>query len=354
VKPAPEAQTDQSTRPVDQSASNNIYSASTGSGVTTADQHADQSREQEQFVCPECGKSFSKESSLKAHMLAKHRIAVQWRKGREAPSPATRESGKGRGEEEEELGIPDPYEHLRQMLITFGLRPKDADAVVKFMEPYSVDDIYKLLEATSTYMPKSRLRLFIESWCNVRQIPVPPEIAEDLGLDLATPAHYNYSYRFGRMRRSIYENEPEPPKESTAAIINSLGNFIRSISPPTPKADNNNYVNAVLQQNQQLQAEIAKLREELRKQELEMLKKEIERLREEMKYQRGVTNQFDLTLKLLDNLHDTVKDAVDFVKKLARVPRPMEEAPTYREEEEATPTEEEVKSLLGEEYVEEE
>ena len=90
------------------------------------------------------------------------------------------------------------------------------------------------------------------------------------------------------------------------------------------------------------------------KRSVEMLKKEIERLREEMKYQRGAASQYDITIKALENLHDTVREGIDFLKKLARV-RPIESAPEYREEEEATPTEEELRELgIPPEYIEEE
>lgn len=87
---------------------------------------------------------------------------------------------------------------------------------------------------------------------------------------------------------------------------------------------------------------------------MERLKAEINALREEVKRNRGATTQYDITIKLLENIHATTKEVFDFLKKLARVPKPLEEAPRYEFEEEATPAEQEIEELIGGEYVEEE
>ena len=65
-------------------------------------------------------------------------------------------------------------------------------------------------------------------------------------------------------------------------------------------------------------------------------------------------SQYDISLKLLENVRDFRRDVMDWLKGMSRV-RPVESAPEYREEEEATPTEEELRELgIPEEYIEEE
>ena len=80
--------------------------------------------------------------------------------------------------------------------------------------------------------------------------------------------------------------------------------------------------------------------------------KELEKKLEDYRYH--AHNQYDISLKLLENVRDFRRDVMDWLKGLSRAPRPMEEAPSYIGEEEASPNYEELKSLLGEEYVEEE
>jgi len=335
----------------------------------------------DKFVCDICAqqgirKVFDSEMGLRMHKLRAHRISPR-KSGEETPPtpPKQRREAKGVKEELEKVEtkieqefeslereiekIPDPYQSLYFDLRSCGLDKKKAYLVVNYMKNYSPDDIHQLFKAlTNVGMARGTMQLFLESWIRKRRIRVDPALLEELGL---TPEpdyyNYNYSYSYGHRhyRRPRYEGEPEPVGNpvvaeairSTTKITEKL--LEKQLAPPP--SNNDQTISLLQQQIQQLQLQNEKLREELRRQELRSLKQEIERLREEMKYQRGVVSQFDLTARLLDNLHETVREGIDFLKKLARVPRPMEEAPQYEEAKEASEIPE---GLIPEEFIEEE
>lgn len=190
------------------------------------------------LACPICQKVFDKGdlmssfNSVKMHAIKSHGRQLQpseFGLGEEerAPSPPRRPAVRA---EEGRPSIPDPYEHLRQMLITFGLGDKNAGAVCKFMESYSVDDLYKLIEGAAEYLPRSRLKLFVESWANVRGIPIAPEIQEELGISNMPTSYGRYGsqqqdYRYGRRDRDW---KPEP-KDEVSQIIDKEYDEARKI-----------------------------------------------------------------------------------------------------------------------------
>ena len=189
--------------------------------------------------CPVCGKVFdrgdlmSSFNSVKMHCIKSHGRKLQpYELGlgeeEKAPSPPKRPAA--RAEEEGRPSIPDPYEHLRQMLITFGLGDKNAGAVCKFMESYSVDDLYKLIEGAAEYLPRSRLKLFIESWANVRGIPIAPGLQEELGISNMPTSYGRYGYQqYDRSRRRDRDFQSEP-KDEVSKLIDQQYDDARKIA----------------------------------------------------------------------------------------------------------------------------
>jgi len=361
VKPAPEAQTDQTTRPVDQSASNNIYSASTGSKVTTADQRADQSREQEQFVCPECGKSFARESSLKAHMLAKHKIPVQWRKGK--PPTPTKERGKG-GEVEEEVQVPSVEDTLKNLLVTFGVTKRDADACIEYLKPYGYDNLIKLHEALSDLgLSLSRRRLIIESWANLRNLRIPPQLLTTLrikgyGADyMEYEDYYNYGYR--PSRRPRYEDEVNVANPVLAEAIRSntkiTEKLLEAQLTPRPPNSNDQLIQQLFQRLERLEERNKELEKKLEEKEKELLKMEIESLKaeiRELKEDRRTMTEIEFKDRRWQDFSQKVDRILSWIEAMGR---PRTYPPEYEGESEATPTEEELRELgISEEWIEEE
>lgn len=265
------------------------------------------------YVCSVCGKSFTSLLSLKGHVAGSgHRggYSQYIKEGREEKKITIKPKYEGK-----EISIPDPYAHLKQMLITFGVSEKNSEAIVKYMEPYSVDDIFKLVEACSTYMPRSRLRLFIESWANVRNIPIPQEIEEELGINRGEQYYYRY-------RRPRYEGEEDLKSTSgVAQLLSGIGNLIKSLQPQTPQPSNtdNSMVSALQEQINTLQSKLddtTKKLEESEKRRMEekikSLESEIQKIREE---RQGRTTQLDLSLQMLKNLDKKITKALEIMEK---------------------------------------
>jgi len=253
---------------------------------------------------------------------------------------------------------------LRNLLVTFGVTKRDADACIEYLKPYGYDNLIKLHEALSDLgLSLSRRRLIIESWSNLRNIRIPPQLLSTLrikgyGADyMEYEDYYNYGYR--PPRRPRYEDEINVANPVLAEAIRSNTKITEKLLEAQlapPPSNSNEIITMLQQQNQQLQNEIARLREELRQKELEALRKELEALKEELKNQRVVgSTQYDIQRQLLENIKDFRKDVMDWLKGMSRVPKPMEEAPEYRGAERATPTEEELRELgIPEEFIEEE
>lgn len=190
------------------------------------------------LACPVCSKVFDKGdlvssfNSVKMHCIKSHGRQLKpsdfGLETEELAHPSPRKPA-ARAEEEGRPSIPDPYEHLKTMLTTFGLSSKNAAAISKYMESYSVDDLYKLIEGAAEYLPRSRLKLFIESWANVRGIPIAPELQEELGIS-HMPTSYGrygpqqYDYRYGRRERDWQE-----PKDEVSQIIEKEYDELRRI-----------------------------------------------------------------------------------------------------------------------------
>jgi len=213
------------------------------------------------YTCDICGKSFQLGGSLKAHKLRSHKISPKGER-RETPS-------KEEGEKEEKPSIPDPYGHLERMLITFGVSDRNAKAVLEYMSSYSVDDLGKLIECTAEYLPRSRLKLFIESWANVRGISIPFEIAEQLEINSPLPPR-----SYTRYSRRPSWGEEEPADNPFVAAVKALSEYERSKNLGTPSDDGK-----VSAEIDALRTMVLELKEQLRKSEIDELKKEIQGLK---------------------------------------------------------------------------
>ncbi len=288
------------------------------------------------LVCDVCGKSFDSEVSLRGHKLRAHRLSSS------KTSSFIEEGGKP--------SIPDPYAHLKQMLTTFGLSDRDAGAVVKFMEPYSPDDIHKLIEAASTYMPKGRLRLFIESWSNVRGIPIPPDVEEELGISIPYDyaQHRRYDYY---AKRPKYEGEGESSSSALVEMIKGLTGITRALmekqlSPPPSNPEPNSPLRKLESLEDELKETKAKLEEErMKREEMERkrVEEEIETLKREIMELKN--KPIDATLKKLDILDRRLADLSECFKLIVKSSITSEKPPKREESPSSELTEEELKSL---------
>ena len=269
------------------------------------------------YVCPQCGKTFKSERSLKGHMLKAH--GMPWSGTRKVHKT---EEVSPKPEVVEGPTIPDPYEHLFRMLTIFGVSEKNAEAIVEFMTHYDVDRLDKLIKACQEYMPRSRLKLFVEAWCNVRGIPIPPEIQEDLGIDIQPRGvvHYPRSYR-----RPVYEDEVQH-QDAVATVLGKIMDqntmLLSRLTPPNPPAQHSeltevlNKLTDVLDRmsNSHNSNELANLKERLlklehnqalalkklevdvQKEALSIQKEGINLIREEL---RNISRKTDLALKTI-------------------------------------------------------
>jgi len=277
------------------------------------------------FVCDICGRSFDNEKSLKMHKLRAHRVSPH-RPKRGEGGRATRLP-----RYEAEPSIPDPYQHLKRMLMVYGLSEKNADAIVEFVKPYGVDHLPKLVEAASTYMPRDRLRLFVESWCNVRRIPLPPELAEELGIELARPIRFHYGYY--DHRRPRYEGESD--YSSLASVITAIGNLLKGVGTnqhQTPPSTSNEVISGLQNQISTLQEELKTLRSQLEEERRRALEKELKELREKVKeLEKG--KMADKEVKKLDILDKRLADLTSLLSKIVESSIvPVQVQPPKREE----------------------
>jgi hypothetical protein len=215
----------------------------------------------------------------------------------------------------EESSIPDPYQHLKNMLIVFGVNERNANAIVEYMKPYSVDDLYKLVEACQTYMPRSTLKLFVESWANIRHTPIPPEIAERLDINIPPSSSYT-----GYSRRPKYEGDSNDmltlfiaqQKSQTDILLEQVrqqGELVRSLLLNRSTNDDSSKNNALESRLQALETELAETRKQLDaerqrrlEQELEALKKEIAELKSRPQTTTAELKKLDIVDKRLEDL----------------------------------------------------
>ena len=293
-----------------------------------------------EFVCEICGKRFDNERSLKGHMLRAHRLA----KGK-SPSPR-----RSTTIDKEEREVPDVWQRLQELLEMFGLRQKSINKIITHMRQgdYSPDDFYVLNEDLCVEgVNKEDRRRIIELWCRIRGL-------NDLEIE-------NVLRRLGlshnhKRRSIIYEDYYEPTnsrnlqrggRSEIAEMLSGIAQLLRELRPEYnhPQPPNNgdsSYVQALIEQNRQLQQQIQQLQQQLQQKEIEFLRSEIKRLEEQLQESRGNKSEIDITLKKLDILDKRLGEIVEFVKDLAKPPkRPArEEAPEASQiEEDLVPSE---------------
>jgi flagellar biosynthesis chaperone FliJ len=296
------------------------------------------------FTCDICGKEFNSENSLKFHKIRVHKVGSEKpERGESKPKPKY---------EQEESVIPDPYHHLKNMLIVFGVNERNANAIVEYMKPYSVDDLYKLVEACQTYMPRSTLKLFVESWANIRHTPIPPEIAERLDINMPPSSSYT-----GYSRRPRYEGEDDDLvqlskrrlyEEEAKRIAAERRLLEESNQSKGNKDDVNPQVAALQSTIDELKRRIEKqeetekeLRRKLEEAEKKRLEDTINSLRDEIRELRNeqnrLRNQYDVAIHMMDSVKDIIITGMK--------PIEVRERPQPKESARATPTEEELRML---------
>ncbi len=300
---------------------------------------------QPEFVCEICGKRFDNERSLRGHMLRAHRVA----KGK-SPSPR-RSAGEGRGvDSEEEREVPDVWKRLEDLLQLFGLKRKSIDKIITHMRQgdYSPDDFEILnedlrIEGVNT---EDRRRI-IELWCKTRGL-------DDFEIEnVLRRLKLGHNYH---KRHIVYEDYYEPTnsrnlarggRSEIAEMLLGIAQILRELRPEynyyqSRNGGDDSYVQALIEQNRQLQQQIQQLQQQLQQKEIEFLRSEIKRLEEQLQESRGNKSEIDITLKKLDILDKRLGEIVEFVKDLAKPPkRPArEEAPEASQiEEDLVPSE---------------
>ena len=262
------------------------------------------------FRCPECGKTFKSEKSLRGHMLVKHKIP--WKKSETKPgAPGVTPAGKPKVTPKvlPEAGVPDAYTLLYNQLVLYGLRPQDANAVVDFMKNYNVDDLYALNKALNDIgMPRNRKKLFLESWINARGLRITPELAKELDLfdehqvSSRTPYDWRRTFHFG-------ESRPEPPKED---IRDKL--LLEAFRKLTSNQGNNNIGQLIMTFQQQIDA----LRKELDQERQKRIEERIKHLEEQLKEKEKHVGNVEL--KKLDILDRKFTELLNLIKAMGSVP----------------------------------
>jgi len=325
---------------------------------------ADQPKEQKQaYTCDICGKSFNTERGLHMHRLSAHRIPPPWAKksGEKSPRKGT---GKGREVEQEvtefekaeakiekeaeKLGeelkqVPDPYKNLYKELRRFKLGQKDAHAVVSYMEGYSLDNVPRLRDALiSVGMSQQMIKMFLDKWIRIRGLRLPPEILEDLGLDLESNAfdHSRYSYQWYARRR--YYEEPQPVRDPvTLELARTQGKLIemafeKQLQQPPPSNSNDQLIQQLFQKIEKLEEKNKELEKKVEEKEREILRREIESLKQEireLKNQNRVMSEIEFKDRRWQDFSQKIDRVLDWIEAMGtRYRRP----PEYEEEVEAS------------------
>lgn len=273
-----------------------------------------------EFVCPDCGRRFDSESSLKGHRLRAHGVPMEAK----ARPPEVRE-------EAAKPQVPDALTQLRNFLTIFGLSEKDANAVCKYMEAYDVNDLVTLNRALIDIgHPLNRRRLLIESWANARGLVIPHSLRRELGLEYRT-------YRTETPTPSVFG----PETEAMVNDLRRLGFRIEHPLQPRPEATSDlvSLVKVILEKafpsnpsSEIIHEKIAKLErenEEFRKRmELEdainPIKEDLKSLKDQVSSVRQTT---DFQTELVRQFFETVRDGLNIyrnvVERVIHLPSPL-------------------------------
>jgi len=251
-------------------------------------------RDKHDIICDICGKQFDNEKSLRGHMIRAHRG------GRKPQGDVYSSTSTGE--------VPDALGLLRNQLITYGVTPRDADAVVDYMKSYNVDDLEALSRAlTDIGMPLNKKRLFFTSWIRLRGLSPTPEQARRLGIYENTIAQTYPSLMPFRSETAVGFGE----------ILEGVAKLLQILRTEQPSNNGGDklLLQNLLEENRTLTAKIEELKNELMKREIESLKLEIQRLKE--------SGEADATIKFLDKRFDALEkktsELVNVLKPIVRV-----------------------------------
>jgi len=283
---------------------------------------------EDKYCCPECGKCFTSIQALRGHCnVTGHRFPEELKRRKTVTKKHT--------EEHEEASVPDPYQHLAQMLKAFGLSEKNITAVITFMKPYSVDNLFKLTEVLREYMPKSKLKLFIESWANVRGIPIPYRIKRELGIGTMNMPTYTQPgfVEDPEVREALMLLERKGLKTDVLFKRQENGREISGIyellkvlveklvpSPPT-STPNDGVVQSLMQENARLRERLEKLEEELEKRKLiEPIQKELNEVKQRLEKVSQTTNA---QVEFIRGIFDIAKEGINIYKSVIERVKPV-------------------------------
>ncbi len=280
----------------------------------------------EKYCCPECGKCFTSIQALRGHCnVTGHKFPEELKKRKTV-------SKKPPTSTEQEESMPDPYEHLAQMLKAFGLADKNITAVITFMKPYSVDNLFKLTEVLREYMPKTKLKLFIEAWANVRGITIPFKIKKELGI-----VNVSYSQTTvmddPELREALYILERKGIKtdvlfqrqengKEIAGIYEILKVLIEKLVPSQPTSSpSDGIVTSLMQENARLRERLEKLEEELEKRKLiEPIQKELNEVKQRLEKISQTTNA---QVEFIRGVFDIAKEGINIYKSVLERVKPV-------------------------------
>jgi hypothetical protein len=227
----------------------------------------------EEYICDVCGKSFDNPNSLKMHKLRSHRM-----KSIETPTQTL------------EGPIPDAMQSLEQLLRLF-VSPRDAQAIITFLQPYGPDNIPKLWEALGNLnVPLNRRRMIIEAWCVSRNLPLPEPLKREIGI---TPMPtFTPSFGFG----------PETIQED---LFDKLIKW-EMLKAQQQSNNNDSVLKSLLEDYRQ---QISELKEQLNQREKQLYEKDLQHLNsaiEDLKRQvenaRLATSDFAVLIKEVKDL----------------------------------------------------
>jgi prefoldin subunit 5 len=187
--------------------------------------------------------------------------------------------------------IPDALQSLEQLLRLF-VSPRDAQAIITFLQPYGPDNIPKLWEALGNLnVPLNRRRMIIEAWCVSRNLPLPEPLKREIGI---TPMPtFTPSFGFA----------PETKQEDL------FDKLLKWEMLKAQQQSNSNDLKSLENELQAYKEELSRLREELHKRELEVYEKDIQHLNsaiEDLKRQienaRLATSDFAVLIKEVKDL----------------------------------------------------
>jgi hypothetical protein len=259
-------------------------------------------------VCDVCGREFDSLQGLRMHKVRVHH------------------SGQGVGTLPYPMEIPDALTQLKDFLRVFGLNERDSQAVIKYMEAYSIDDLVRLNMALRDIgLALNRRKLLIESWANLRNIPIVEPLRKELNIQ-PMPS-FGPSSPYG-----LYGEQPQPKQED---MIDKLLKWeelkLRSqigpsqTNPLEAQAQYQAQVESLRQEIQSLKEthskEIQSFKEALEKKEREILENRVRALEEQLRRleesPRGETYKLDEYRLLADSLATiSKKEPLDKLKEM--------------------------------------